>query len=111
MILAWLFNNGKFTEKCTGFKMCVFYVSLQTVTTAFPLDELKKYEKTYTGIQVSHTLLSFHFNKKWYSYSYKTSKNVSLNVILLYCYLHSLRYQQIQLIYWLLDTIPNPHML
>jgi hypothetical protein len=41
----------------------------------------------------------------------KLHKSVSLNVILLYCYLHSLRYQQIQLIYWLLGTIPNPHML
>jgi hypothetical protein len=58
--------------------MCVIYVSLRTMTTAFPYDELKKYEKTYTGIQVSHTLPSFHFNQKWSSYSYKTSQKCIL---------------------------------
>lgn len=57
--------------------MCVVCFSIKWPE-HFPEDELKKYENTHTGIQVSQTLLSFHFNQKWYSYSYITSQKCIL---------------------------------
>ena len=114
MILACLFNNGKFTEKSTGTgsKMCVCCTFLYK---QWP----EHFQKTNSRSMKKHIQV-FKYRKHYFHSiltkngivtHIKLHKNVSLSVILLYCYLHSLRYQQIQLIYWLMVIIPKLHTL